>query len=163
MPRNSDQLEDAVRSHLSAELDPHLGAARRRFTATLAAEATPPQGLSPAWRWIGGGLAAAAGVALAGGLWLNLPNSSPPPPQVADNDGPSAVMRPVPEAAATPVRLDERWQSRDLGTYVDADGRPVRAIGRRQWRAMRYRNEDGSDVRIEVPQNYLVLVDAPVR
>ena len=82
---------------------------------------------------------------------------------MADNDGPAAVTRPVPEAAATPVRLDERWQSRDLGTFVDADGRPVRAIGRRQWRAMQYRNDSGADVRIEVPQNYLVLVDAPVR
>ena len=146
MPTNFDHHDAVVRSHLSAELDPHLGAARRRFAATLAAatlaaaetareplqptlQTLSPAWRSPAWRWIGGTLAAAAGVALAAGLWLGLPGPESAPPQVADDGGPAAVTTQAPEAAATPVRLDERWQSRDLGTFVDADGRPVRAIG----------------------------------
>ena len=152
MKHLSDQIDDATDGKLcgflAAELDGHIGTARARFEAALKADA--PRRSMRRW-WAGGGVALAAAAGLAVAVW------------------PASVERATPLVApltavaeAGPVRLDERWQTRDLGVYADADGRPVRAVGHRRWQALEYRNAAGAEVRIEQPRDYVVLVDAPV-
>ena len=162
--------EVALRHFLAPRLDPHVGRARRHFEAALAAEpwAPAPMPLRPAssrhdgwdWRWsFGALLAAAAAVAFGIGLW-NGPGAWPggsgyQTPSLAQVTG-------EPAGPLTPVQYSERWEARDLGTYV-LDGKPVQAVHRQQWQSSQYKAKGGYTVQIELPREELVLVDTPVQ
>lgn len=166
LPDDSAQLsaqEHRLQAHLAAELDPHVGRARRRFEQMLAESAEPAPlrlrgaGGPSVWnrRWSMGLLAAAACIAFAVGLW-----------GVFDSGGWRGTElsggKLAKEARFTPLEYSESWQSEDLGTYK-FDGRPVRAVHQQQWETTRYRDAQGYEVEIEVPRTQLVLVDAPVQ
>jgi hypothetical protein len=160
----ADRQDRLIEAHLARELDPQLGQARRRFERMLAdgraaGPLRPGNGLSWNHRWTIGVLTAlAACMALGVGMW-NLDQGTSPPVQVGAGDGGESAMRPV---GYTPLEYRESWQSQDLGTY-EFEGRPVRAVHRKQWETTRYRDAKGYEVKLELPREQLVLVDAPVQ
>lgn len=160
-----DHADGLVAEHLARELDPRLGQSRRRFEQLLAdGQAAPPLRIGASampWnqRWMIGLLTAvAACLAFGVGLW-NLDLGTTPPVQVGAGNGGESAMQPV---GYTPLEYRESWQSQDLGTY-EFEGRPVRAVHRKHWETTRYRDAKGYEVKIELPREQLVLVDAPVQ
>jgi len=158
--------EQLLQAHLSARLDPQVGRARRRFEQLLAEEETSSSGPLPLhsgrvnWRWTVGLITAAAACAAFGlSLWMGLDMGKRSQSPVSKGEG---AVPGLTQAAYTPLEYQESWQSRDLGVY-EFKGRPVRAVHRQQWETTRYRDAEGYEVKIEVPREQLVLVDAPVQ
>jgi hypothetical protein len=170
-PEGPVREESLLQAHLSRELDPQLGQARRRFEQMLAAGPgaagsssmrLDARGAAPSthWRWIIGAVtAAAACLAFGVSFFYGLDWGDGGPGVMVQNTSPDSPLQAV---GYTPLEYRESWQARDLGTY-ELNGKPVRAVHRQQWETARYRNDEGYEVTIEVPREQLVLVDAPVQ
>lgn len=192
-PSDNSPLDEALRSHLGRQLDPHLGNARRGFETMLAREAmqpTPPLRLRRSRWFIGLAAAAAACVVFGMGSWLGQSETTRPAGPVAGTNRPldprthesgdgmaeqESSQEPVPShgfgtleldpsdaGRFLPVRQDEVWRARNLGTYV-VDGQPVRAVERQGWQTVQYETEAGARVSIETPRHQVLLIDASVQ
>lgn len=157
--------ERLLEAHLAAQLDQHVGQARRRFEQMLAMSAEQPAPLrlhggagQGIWnrRWSMGLLATAACIAFAVGLWSLFDSNGLNGTELSGRTDSAA------EARFMPLEYSESWQAEDMGTYK-FDGRPVRAVHHQQWETTRYRDAQGYEVQVEVPRTQLVLVDAPVQ
>lgn len=156
-----EDLDALLRDFLSAQLDPQLGRAARRFHEHHHRQAAPTlaPGLAPPRRALGGWMIGVAGGAMAASiaaLWAgpSLWHAAPP-------DRPPAPVIPV--AAQYNFDLDAvtlSTQTRDAGTVL-LDGRtPARKIVRNELKQIRWVDpeRDVSVERIE-PRQTIMLIE----
>lgn len=166
-PTQSDPDEPAealLRSHLSAELDSHVGRARAAFDEAIVHE----RARRAFWRrglYAVGSLAAAA--AVAAGIWIAWPSQSPSSPMHLANG--QATSQPNPHDglmsvnwSPTDVTRQQAWRTQEAGTVLIA-GRPARAIVREAWQTTRFRDPEGFDVQIDVPKRDVVFINLPTQ
>ena len=150
----NDSLAVVMREHLTTELDRHVGKSQDRFRRFVQEQSQVDRPLRLPGNRFRGWVFSVTGAALAAclGFLMVGPRSAAP-------------IQPSPRAT-TSTRVDLPWiqqtadsQTYDGGTYIDANGNPVRVLHEMQWDRTRW-FEQNQQLRAErvVPHDNVVYV-----